>query len=150
VKWPHGWEQISEVIVLAAAKVVNTSGKRKTSIARATVTKGLGRVWINKVPLELHTPELAKFKIMEPINIAGQKIEKLDIAVNVKGGGIMGQASASRTAIAKGIIEYLEDKDLETIYRQYDRSLMVSDARRSMPKKPLGRGARKRRQKSYR
>jgi small subunit ribosomal protein S9 len=62
----------------------------------------------------------------------------------------MGQASASRTAIAKGIVQFLEDKDLETIYRAYDRSLMVSDARRSMPKKPLGRGARKRRQKSYR
>ena len=135
---------------MAAAKVVNTSGKRKMSIARATVTKGLGRVRVNKIPLELHTPQLARFKIMEPINIAGAKIEKLDIDVNVKGGGIMGQAYATRTAIAKGIVEYLEDEELETIYRQYDRSLMVSDARRKMQKRPLGRGARKRRQKSYR
>jgi small subunit ribosomal protein S9 len=135
---------------MAAAKVVNTSGKRKTSVARATITKGMGRVWINKVPLELHSPELARFKIMEPVNIAGAKIEKLDIDVNAQGGGIMGQAYASRTAIAKGIVEFLEDEELEAIYRQYDRSLMVSDARRKMPKKPLGRGARKRRQKSYR
>jgi small subunit ribosomal protein S9 len=135
---------------MAAAKVINTSGKRKTSIARATVTKGLGRIWINKIPLELHEPELAKFKIMEPVNIAGAKMEKLDIDVNVQGGGIMGQAYASRTAIAKGIVQYLEDEDLESIFRQYDRSLMVSDARRKMPKTPLGRGARKRRQKSYR
>ncbi|MDD4308498.1 MAG: 30S ribosomal protein S9 [Thermoplasmata archaeon] len=135
---------------MAAAKVVNTSGKRKTSIARATVTKGHGRVWINKIPLELHQPQLAKFKIMEPVNIAGAKMEKLDISVKVEGGGIMGQASAVRTAISKGIVKFLEDEELETIYRAYDRSLMVSDDRRKMPKKPLGRGARKRRQKSYR
>ncbi|MCK5310384.1 MAG: 30S ribosomal protein S9, partial [Thermoplasmata archaeon] len=94
----------------AAAKVVNTSGKRKTSIARAAVMKGKGRVRINKVPLELHSPELAKFKIMEPINIAGKKMDKLDIEVNVKGGGIMGQAYATRTAIAKGLVEFLGDK----------------------------------------
>lgn len=135
---------------MAAPKVVNTSGKRKTSIARATVTKGMGRIWINKVPLELHSPELAKFKIMEPVNIAGKKMDKLDIQVNVSGGGIMGQAYASRTAIAKGLVQYLEDKDLEAIFKAYDRSLLVSDARRKMPKKPLGRGARAKRQKSYR
>ncbi len=135
---------------MAAAKVVNTSGKRKTSIARASVKKGKGRVWINKVPLELHSPELAKFKIMEPINIAGKKMDKIDISVNVQGGGIMGQAYASRTAIAKGLVEFLKDKDLEAIYKQYDRSLLVSDPRRKMPKKPLGRGARAKRQKSYR
>jgi len=135
---------------LAAAKVVNTSGKRKTSIARATVKKGNGCVRINKIPLELHEPELARFKMMEPVNIAGTKLDKLDIDVSVKGGGIMGQASACRTAIAKGIVAYLEDKDLEAVFRSYDRSLMVSDDRRSMPKKPLGRGARKKRQKSYR
>ena len=134
----------------AKAKVVNTSGKRKTSIARVTVTKGKGRVRINKIPLELLTPELARFKIMEPINIAGKKMDKLDIDVNVKGGGFMGQAFATRTAIAKGLVEFLEDKDLEAIFKQYDRSLLVSDARRKMPKKPLGRGARAKRQKSYR
>ncbi len=137
-------------MAVAKTKVVNTSGKRKTSIARATVKKGKGCVRINKVPLEIHSPELAKFKIMEPINIAGKKMDKLDIEVNVKGGGIMGQAYATRTAIAKGLVEFLGDKDLEAIYKQYDRSLLVSDPRRKMPKKPLGRGARAKRQKSYR
>ncbi len=135
---------------MAAAKVVNTSGKRKTSIARATIKKGLGRIRINKIPLELLTPELAKFKIMEPVNIAGKKMDKLDIDVNVQGGGFMGQAYASRTAIAKGLVEFLKDKDLEAIYKQYDRSLLVSDPRRKMQKRPLGRGARAKRQKSYR
>lgn len=131
-------------------KVVNTSGKRKTSIARANVRKGNGKVRINKIPLELLTPELARFKIMEPLNIAGKKAERLDIEVNVKGGGFMGQASATRTAIAKGLVKYLNDENLEALYKQYDRSLLVSDPRRKMPKRPLGRGARKKRQKSYR
>ncbi|KYK27763.1 MAG: 30S ribosomal protein S9 [Candidatus Proteinoplasmatales archaeon SG8-5] len=131
-------------------KVVNTSGKRKTAIARASVKKGKGRVRINSVPLELLTPDLAREKIMEPLRIAGKKAEKLDIDVNVEGGGFMGQAYATRTAIAKGIVAYTSDEKLEAIYKEYDRSLLVSDPRRKMPKKPLGRGARKRRQKSYR
>jgi small subunit ribosomal protein S9 len=131
-------------------KAVNTSGKRKTAVARATVKKGNGRIRVNKVPLELLSPELARLKIMEPLNIAGKKAEKLDIDVSVQGGGIMGQAYATRTAIAKGLVAYLNDEGLESLFKQYDRSLLVSDPRRKMPKKPLGRGARKKRQKSYR
>ena len=131
-------------------RVVNTSGKRKTAIARATVKKGKGRVRINSIPLEILTPELARLKIMEPMLIAGKKSEKVDIDISVQGGGFMGQAEACRTSIAKGLVEFHEDEELESIFRQYDRSLMVNDARRKLPKKPLGRGARKKRQKSYR
>ena len=94
--------------------------------------------------------DLAREKIMEPLRIAGKKAEKLDIDVNVEGGGFMGQAYATRTAIAKGIVAYTSDEKLEATFKEYDRSLLVSDPRRKMPKKPLGRGARKRRQKSYR
>ena len=131
-------------------KVVNTSGKRKTAIARAAVKKGKGRVRVNSIPLEILTPELARLKIMEPMLIAGKKSEVVDIEINVQGGGFMGQAEACRTSIAKGLVEFHEDEELESIFRQYDRSLMVNDARRKLPKKPLGRGARKKRQKSYR
>ncbi len=131
-------------------KVVNTSGKRKTSIARASVKKGKGRVRINKVPVELLSPELARLKVMEPILLAGKKAERLDIEVKVQGGGFMGQACATRTAIAKGLVAYSNDEKLEAMFKQHDRSLLVSDPRRKMPKKPLGRGARKKRQKSYR
>ena len=51
-------------------KVVNTSGKRKSAIARATVRSGKGRVRVNKVPVELVSPEIAKLKIMEPLILA--------------------------------------------------------------------------------
>jgi small subunit ribosomal protein S9 len=131
-------------------KVSITSGKRKTAIAKATVRKGQGRVRINGTPLEIFTPDMAKDRILEPIVIAGAKAEKLDIEINVSGGGFMGQAEASRTAIAKGIVDFLGDKELEDTFKQFDRSILVSDPRRKMPKKPLGRGARKKRQKSYR
>jgi small subunit ribosomal protein S9 len=132
-------------------KVVTTSGKRKTAIARATIQKGQGRVRVNKVPIEIHDPELARLKIMEPLILAGEKkVNKIDVKVKVAGGGIMGQADAARTAIAKGLVKYFDDKALKDMFLKHDRSLLVNDPRRKEPKHPLGRGARKKRQKSYR
>lgn len=131
-------------------ETVIASGKRKTAIARAKLTKGKGQVNINQVPLDILTPEFARLKILEPFHIAGERAKGVDIEVNVQGGGIMGQASAARTAIARGLIQFLGDQELEELYRSYDRTLLVPDTRRKLPKKPLGRGARKKRQKSYR
>jgi small subunit ribosomal protein S9 len=102
------------------------------------------------MPLEIYEPHLAKVMIMEPLTIAGDRATKVDIDVNVMGGGVIGQASASRTAIAKGLVQFLGDDELETTYTKYDRSLLVSDPRRKLPKNPQGRGARKKHQKSYR
>ena len=132
------------------SKIVNTSGKRKTAIARATVRNGKGRVRINKVPVELLSPEIVKLKVMEPLILARKMTETVDIDVNVTGGGFMGQADAVRTAIARGMVQYFNDEELKERYIHYDRTLLVNDFRRHLPKKPLGRGARKKRQKSYR
>ncbi len=141
------------------AKAINTSGKRKTAIARATVKSGGGKVRINRKPLELHGPELARLKITEPLLLANKTlVNKVDIDVIVTGGGVMGQADACRTAIARGLVEYLkvnkprgsDYKELEIVFRRRDRSLLVNDPRKKLPKKPMGRGARKKRQKSYR
>lgn len=132
------------------ANVINTSGKRKTAVARAVVKEGTGKVRINSIPVEAWVPELAKLKIMEPLTMVPEKAAKVDIDVEVAGGGVMGQADATRTAIAKAIVEYYGDEVLEKAMKQYDRSMLISDIRRKLPKKPLGRGARKKRQKSYR
>jgi small subunit ribosomal protein S9 len=132
------------------AEVVNTSGKRKTAVARAVIAEGSGKIRVNSVPIEAYVPELAKLKIMEPVTLAPELFAKVDITVSVQGGGIMGQAEATRTAIAKAIVEFFKDETLEKAFKQYDRSLLISDIRRKLPKKPLGRGARKKRQKSYR
>ena len=133
-----------------AKKVVNTSGKRKTAIARATVQKGSGLVRVNNKPVELYEPEIARWKIMEPLRIAGNHVDKVNVDVSVKGGGFMSQASAVHTAIAKGLVEFTGDPSLKIAFLDHDRSLLVSDSRRKEPKKPLGRGARRKRQKSYR
>jgi small subunit ribosomal protein S9 len=130
--------------------VVNTSGKRKTAIAHATVKKGIGRIRINNKPVEIYEPEIARLKIMEPLRLAEQYIDKVDIDVNVHGGGFMGQANAARTAIARGLVSYTGDPNLKLLFLSYDRTLLVNDTRIKETKKPLGRGARKKRQKSYR
>ncbi len=131
-------------------KVIVSVGKRKTATARAAVRKGSGRIRVNHVPLEIWPYELGRFKMLEPVKLAGRKAEGLDVDVRVQGGGIMGQAEAARTAIARGIAEYLRDDELANLFKEYDRTLIVPDVRRKLPKKPLGRGARKKRQKSYR
>lgn len=131
-------------------KMINTSGKRKSAIARATVSAGKGRIRVNQKPIELIEPEVARLKMMEPLVLAREKAQKVDINVSVKGGGFMGQADSVRTAIARGIVGYFNDDELKERYLKYDRTLLVNDPRRHLPKTPLGRGARKKRQKSYR
>jgi small subunit ribosomal protein S9 len=82
--------------------------------------------------------------------LAGKQTNRIDINIDVNGGGTMGQAEATRTAIARGIIEWFNDDDLQKLFQNYDRALLVNDTRRKEPKHPMGRGARKKRQKSYR
>ncbi len=132
-------------------KVIVLSGKRKTAIARVTVRAGKGRVRINNVPLEIFEPKLARDKIMEPLLLADDKMrEQLDINVKVSGGGFMGQAEAARIAIAKGLLNWTKSNRLRTALRDYDRTMIAGDPRRSEPKKFGGPGARARDQKSYR
>lgn len=131
-------------------KVINTSGKRKTAIARATFTKGKGRVRINSVPLEIYGTELIRMKISEPLLLAPDSLRSIDVSINVNGGGIMGQAEAIRTALARGILKWHNDPQIKDIYLGYDRTLLVNDSRQKEAKKPHGRGARKKFQKSYR
>jgi small subunit ribosomal protein S9 len=133
-----------------APQIVQATGKRKEAVARATVAKGMGRIRINQVPLEIVEPEIIRQKIQEPLLMVGDRWRALDIHVHVAGGGIIGQASAARTAVARGLVEWINDPKLVEMFKHYDRSLLVNDPRRKLPKRPGGRGARKRRQKSYR
>ena len=127
------------------------SGKRKTAIARATVRIGKGRIRVNNVPLEIYEPKLARDKIMEPLLLVDDKIlSQLDINVKVAGGGFMGQAEAARMAVAKGLLKWTKSTRLQTTFKDYDRTMIAGDPRRSEPKKFGGPGARARDQKSYR
>ncbi|MCC6039728.1 MAG: 30S ribosomal protein S9 [Thermofilum sp.] len=131
-------------------RIVLASARRKTARARAIVKEGRGRVFINGVPLEVLEPELVRLKIMEPILLAGKLASQVDIYVETSGGGIMGQASAARTAIARALVEWTGNEELRKLFLEYDRHLLVEDPRQAEPKKPRGRSARAKRQKSYR
>ncbi len=135
----------------APKKVLVVSGKRKTAIARAIVRPGIGRIRINRTPLEIYEPEVARQKIMEPLTLAGDEVWKqLDIDVKVWGGGYMGQAEAARMAIANALLKWTKSTHLRTKFVEYDRTMVVGDPRRKEPKKFGGPGARARDQKSYR
>jgi len=137
--------------VSKSKKVLVLSGKRKTAIARATVRLGKGRIRINNVPLEIFEPKLARDKILEPLFLVDEKVWKeVDINAKVSGGGFMGQAEAARMAIAKGLLKWTKSTRLHTTFRDYDRTMIAGDPRRSEPKKFGGPGARARDQKSYR
>tara|TARA_B100001778_G_scaffold309453_1_gene290930 strand:+ start:273 stop:707 length:435 start_codon:yes stop_codon:yes gene_type:complete len=138
-------------------KVVHTSGKRKTAVARATVKAGKGRVRVNSEPIEILQPALSRRKAMEPLIIADamNRLSKVDISILTHGGGVMGQTDAIRTAIARGLVHYNGgaeglDEELRDEFLRFDRSLLVNDPRRKEPKHQLGRGARRKKQKSYR
>lgn len=132
-------------------RILLTSGKRKTAIARATVRSGKGRIHINNIPLEIYEPKISRDRIMEPLLQAEEEtLKQIDISVKVSGGGLMGQAEASRMAIARALLKWTKSARLKTAFTDYDRSMIAGDPRRKEPKKFGGPGARARDQKSYR
>ncbi len=133
-----------------AIRVVVSTGKRKTSLAKATIKNGSGRIRINGRPLEIHQPEVAKMRIMEPLILFGDGWTKFDIRVRVRGGGVMSQADAVRMSIATGLFRMSQDYEARSRMLEHDRTMLVGDPRRTEPKKFGGPSARSRYQKSYR
>ncbi len=117
-------------------KILIVIGKRKKAIARAIVQDGRGVIKINSMPVDLIQPRYIQLRLKEPLIIAGELAKRVDIDVNVKGGGVWGQADASRTAIANALVQWSKDNKLKEMYIDYDRSLLVSDPRRTEPHKP--------------
>jgi small subunit ribosomal protein S9 len=132
-------------------KVLVVSGKRKTAVARAVVRPGVGRVRINRTPIEILEPEIARAKIMEPLLQAGDEVWKqLDMDIRTSGGGYMGQAEAARMAVANALLKWTKSSHLRTVFTEYDRTMIVGDPRSKESKKFGGPGARAKEQKSYR
>jgi small subunit ribosomal protein S9 len=138
-------------MIMPAKKVLVVSGKRKTATSRAVVRPGIGRIRINRTPIEILEPTIAREKIMEPLLQAGEDVWKqLDMDVKVLGGGYMGQAEAARVAIANALLKWTKSTHLRTVFSEYDRTMIAGDARRKETKKVGGSGARAKDQKSYR
>lgn len=135
-------------------KTVVTKAKKKEAVARARIkTADNFSYKVNGKPAELFDHQLARDTMLIPIRIAKEVIGDgfaFDIDVNVAGGGIMGQAGAVQTAVAKALVEITESEKLKKAFLDYDRNLLVDDVRRKEPKKYLRKGARAKYQKSYR
>jgi len=128
-------------------KTVIGIGKRKKAVARANISEGNGKVRINSVPLDLIEPKYKRMRIKEALLIAGDLINSVNISVIVRGGGCWGQADAARTAISNGLVKWNKSNTLKKMYLKYDRSLLISDARRTEPHKPSRSSAGPRRSK---
>jgi small subunit ribosomal protein S9 len=130
-------------------KMILESGKRKRAIARASLKAGKGVITVNGILLDLYEPKMARLRIQEPIILAGPKAQNVNVAIKVHGGGVTGQADASRLALAKALAE--NDNTLRQVFLDYDRQLLVADVRRRESRKPNNNSkARAKRQKSYR
>jgi small subunit ribosomal protein S9 len=146
------------------AKLESYFASRKTARAHAYITKGVGRVRINNVPVEMVQQELVREVILGPLEVAGDLRNKIDLSVKVNGGGFMGQAYASAVAISRAMTGWTKSRkepkdhpftrtireDLRKRLGEYDKHLLSGDDRRKEPKKFGGPGARRRKQKSYR
>lgn len=117
-------------------KVIIAIGKRKKAIARAAVQEGKGIIKINSRPIDIIQPRYIQLRLREPLILAGELAKRVDIDVSVSGGGVWGQADAARTAIATALVQWSKDNKLKDMYIDYDRSLLVSDPRRTEPHKP--------------
>ncbi|ALI99554.1 30S ribosomal protein S9 [Rufibacter tibetensis] len=86
-------------------EVLNTSGRRKTSVARIYMTSGQGNITINDRDIKEYFPsEVLQTIVQQPLALI-EAVGKYDIKANIKGGGVAGQAEALRLAITKALVE---------------------------------------------
>ena len=124
----------------------NTIGRRKTSVARIYMQAGKGEITINKKALNDYFPsELSRIIVNQPLTILSEN-GKYDINVNVKGGGVTGQAHAIRLAIARALCNI--NPEYRPILKPF--GVLTRDPRMVERKKPGQKKARKRFQFSKR
>ena len=122
-------------------------GKRKRSVARVSLfSPGKGNIKINGINVDKYVPrESLATIIRQPLNIL-DKMKDYDILVNVKGGGLSGQAGAIRLGISRALI--LVDPEYRPSLKS--NGLLTRDSRKVERKKPGQPGARKKFQFSKR
>lgn len=127
-------------------EVVNTLGRRKTAVARAYVQKGSGEILINNRDYKSYfTTSVLQYKINQAMLVT-KTAGELDVKVNVKGGGVTGQAEAVRLAIARALVEL--DANHKPLLKA--EGLMTRNPKMVERKKPGQKKARKRFQFSKR
>jgi small subunit ribosomal protein S9 len=120
-------------------EVIDTVGRRKTSVARVFMSPGKGKIVVNKLPVEEYfKDEFKRNQALKPL-VAAEKQEEFDIKVNVQGGGLTGQSGAVCLAIARALVEF--DESIRPMLRA-DR-LLTRDPRMVERKKYGKKKARK-------
>lgn len=122
----------------------NGTGRRKSSVARVYIRPGKGEVKINYRSLDDYFPrERDRIQILKPLSTV-EMLEKFDIIVTVRGGGLTGQAGAVQLGIARALVQYDEltgtDATSETSFRKKLRkngNLLKRDAR-AVERKKVG------------
>jgi len=129
-----------------AEERLHSVGKRKSAVARVWIKPGTGMITVNRKPIEEYVRrETDRILIRQPLTIT-DNVEKFDISVTVKGGGISGQAGAIRHAISRALANL--NPDLRLPLKK--AALLTRDARVRERKKYGMRGARARYQYSKR
>ncbi|NNC82648.1 MAG: 30S ribosomal protein S9 [Flavobacteriales bacterium] len=127
-------------------EVINTIGRRKSSIARVYMTKGKGNLTINEKKSEDYFPiPTQQYKLQQPFAVTETE-GQFDVNINVDGGGTTGQVEAIRMGIARALVEYNE----ELKPKLKEHGLMTRDPRMVERKKPGQKKARKKFQFSKR
>ena len=122
------------------------TGRRKTSVARVWLMPGEGKVSINKRPIDDYLKrETAKMIIRQPLELT-ETLGKYDIYVNVRGGGISGQAGAIKHGISRALLAV--NPDFRPLLKK--SGFLTRDSRVKERKKYGQPGARKRFQYSKR
>ena len=126
--------------------VINTIGRRKSSVARVYMSEGTGKMTVNKRDFSEYFPKgVLHYKLSQPFLLT-DTIGKYDVNVNVKGGGVNGQVEAIRLGISRALVEVSEEN--KPLLKA--ESLMTRDPRMVERKKPGQPKARKKFQFSKR
>ncbi len=121
-------------------------GRRKKSVARVRLTPGTGKRIANKITMKKHLQrETLEMIVEQPLSLVGLS-DKVDINVNVNGGGLSGQAGAIRHGIARALVKY--DEELKAELKK--SGFLTRDSRMVERKKPGQPKARKKFQFSKR
>ncbi len=127
-------------------EVINTSGRRKTAVARIYMQPGNGNITVNKKEYEEYfTTGILRYMVKQAFEVTNNQ-GKYDVKVNLNGGGIRGQAEALRLAISKALVEI----DAEHRPPLKAKGLLRRDPRMVERKKPGQPKARKKFQFSKR
>jgi len=122
-----------------ANKYFQAIGRRKTATAQVRLSEGSGKIVVNGKPLKtFFTTEELQGVVVRPLKEVG-KTDQFDVSIKTVGGGVVGQAEASRLGIARALVEM--EEALKTVLKAC--GLMTRDPRKKERKKFGKRGARR-------